>query len=173
VDDDVLRDLFLDDSSEASEGEYDGPDDVIVGGAHVGPPVPHVGHPLRGPASRATVMVRVGDFGTISFYEHNRRFHARCKGHGCTLQRSNKPSAVGAAAKGRPLGLLLLWLQRSGNYHNKHDHHNPFSIMLCSFLRAERMAAREYLATLPNGVALLECERPKRPDEPDEPEGFP
>ena len=73
--------------------------------------------------------------------------------------------------RGRPLGFLWWWL--GSIKEAKKDHCDIWHVSWVE--REERIAAREALKLVPDGLTLLDCERPRREylDEPEEPMGMP
>ena len=85
-----------------------------------------------------------------------------------TVVASDSSRTKNQRGQGRPVGHLIAWLRAQGKHSSQHDHCHDFK---CT--RAERVAAREYLYTLPQGKEFAdEVERPKRADEEDEPEAI-
>ena len=120
---------------------------------------------LRLPAEYSVEVVG----GRLAFYAAG-FFTATCRNprHGrCVMTRSSQPG--GKAAQGRPLGLLMSWLQRSDLCLSKEEHWNKESMPSLE----QRTAARNQLASVVGGQTLLAFERPKRPGEADEPEAKP
>ena len=123
-----------------------------------------------------------GEVGRIVYYpmrhkgpDHG-RFECQCnRGHGrCTLSAVNWGSGVvGAAAQGRPLGMLASWAVDLGAVcESNPDHKNKFAFaVLLTHERRER--ARRVLGDLPGGAELLAKERPCRLGEGEEPARLP
>ena len=95
------------------------------------PPSPHE-MPARKRARRdAPSMVLAVEFGTITFFESNQNFEARCRLHEderCTLTRAAHRAAGSTAPAqrgGRPLGLLAAWLSVASMFPDKESHRDP------------------------------------------------
>jgi hypothetical protein len=128
----------------------------------------------KGPRERADVVVHFPN-GKISFYQKSLSFETCCfcPGHDdCRLTRSAKPSKWKTRlGQGRPLGLLVAWLMNTNSLGDKAEHCNAFVVMGLS--QEIRLAARDTLRGMPNGQALLDCERPLKDGEGPEPEDVP
>ena len=113
---------------------------------------------------------------TITYYPHDQRFQAVCNHvghlplHKCRLTRYLPRPGADPESKGRPCGLMAAWLTMDlaiNSIIDRHGHQDPFLIL--SISRAERIAGRQLLKSLPGGLALLNCERPIGDGEPEEP----
>ena len=127
------------------------------------------------PREKAVCTVAIGNH-SISYFAATKhstaRFEATCKHPGhlpknrCRLTRHIHDNMMDPNA-GRPLGLLVAWLLCANNFNDLEEHECPFLIKC--LLRSERIKAREWLKTLPNGLKLLSFERKQRDGEPEEP----
>jgi len=119
--------------------------------------------------------------GTIKYYYSNETFEAFCKKHGgrCTLTRNatGTRKADGSVSGGRPLGLLLLWLQRShsniDNLVDKDAHTNKKYIKklsgpACKSLRRQLRARLALRTSNESAFNLLAAERHKSDGEDSE-----
>lgn len=103
--------------------------------------------------------------------------HCGNPAHGklCRLNRTCRPAARGRPAQGRPLGLLLAWLECHRHYPTKEAHHDITStrnICLCPHLsEAKRSEARAALQVEDPETynTLAGLERDRRADEGSEP----
>ena len=145
---------------------------VIGSSSPVGPPPPPKAPPPFAARGKADVVVVVPGLGAIRYYDKDKRMEATCAVHASERCRLTRGTRVGVDPDyGRPIGFMMLWLQRSHLPHvaMKAEHTNPFFYaLLCSAIE-DRRAAREALKALPNGPELMAFERPRRDDEPDEP----
>lgn len=114
--------------------------------------------------------------GRIVYYITRQEFYAECglrgAGHDKLCRRCRTSRAPAGnwrnSAQGRPLGMLVLWLQSAGFFDSSDNHKLLFS---CTF--EQRKAARQHLKELPGSSVLFEFERPKLPEEDSEPEQDP
>ena len=115
--------------------------------------------------------------GQIVFHKTRKDFYAECPVRGddvgqhgklCRKCRTSKASGGRKSAQGRPLGLLVSWLQKA-HEHASADSHK----VLCRSSFAERKAARQFRKSLPGSSALLDHERPVQAGEDSEPEQEP
>ena len=135
--------------------------------------------------SGTEIVVKVGEYGELHFYPLHNNVTAicRCPGHGADCKKTRtmnapKPKAAGSSGsskggvregQGRPIGLLVRWLQLQ-DQHASRQSHCENSIMLTISLE-ERQSAREFFRALPDAHKILSKERAKRDDEPhDEPD---
>lgn len=115
--------------------------------------------------------------GKVTFYRSDGRFEAVCRQHQqtskaiCRLTRTSAENAR-KAAQGRPLGLLVAWLELARHHGCGREHKDPVFVN-AGITLAQRQAARRSLEATDGGVALLACERPQREGEPAEPVGVP
>eukprot|EP00971_Amphidinium_carterae_P333415 6468159-Amphidinium_carterae.8 len=114
------------------------------------------------------------DGGRISYYTSKDCFEAFCdrSSHGttCTLTRTRKGrmrQGVETSIAGRPLGLLLAWLQRGANCHCKEEHKCPSVLAGCTY--EMRASARAEMMQSSVGRELSSYERGKHEEETDEP----
>ena len=121
------------------------------------------------------VRVDIPGCGHSCFYEDG-RFEATCTNpahksgsHFCRLTRGSLRNAGMELANGRPLGTLVTWVKAafSSDCPTRDEHRSAFYVM--GLLRPDRVAARTWLATQPNGRELLACERRRDDGEPEEP----
>lgn len=147
---------------------------------------PEVVAPLgRGESQRHIVgaagseVVVVTKWGKITFYPHDSRFEAVCRFHQeagdsrrCRLTRLATKNRS-RKAQGRPLGLMLAWLEdaecRPGS---RSEHVLPMHVGT-SYSYDKRRYYRNLLKNMDNGPLLLEKERPQGEDPDSEPEGCP
>ena len=133
-------------------------------------------HP-REPATRA-VGVRGGQesrdvfelpdgSGTLRYYHASGSMQAFCC-LGRSLHSSDcRKSATCCPVKrgsGRPIGLLVAWLQAAIDFDDKTEH-----VHSCRPTYEARKAAREWFMTLPGASDFCSFEKPKAPGDPDEP----
>ncbi len=71
--------------------------------------------------------------------------------------------------QGRPVGFLAAWLLKGSECVSLEEHRGELTPLTLVFSQYERLEAREYLMTLPNGDTLVSFERPLRDGEPSEP----
>lgn len=136
---------------------------------------PATGAPLSAsePSRLAEVTFEIPNLGTLRFYATRNEFVAHCthqQGHDrCRLSRSSSASLAGnREGQGRPLGLLVAWLQAAHGFQDGRAH-----VRMPRPDLATRQAAREFLKTLEGSGALLLAERPRRAGEPEEPPTVP
>ena len=150
----MLRDVETASSSDAEDSSPSS-----SGGA---PPAPAV-VPIRvGRGRPAAAIVSVPN-GRIAYYENTVDFYGYCLDplcHGCRLSRRGNARASNPA-QGRPLGLLMAWIQASGT--QAHIDKGPWPDY------EARCRARAALAAIDGANALFAFERARRPDEGDEP----
>ena len=138
---------------------------IAVGPGDAGVPTESgAGH--SGPRGAADCVVRFHGLGKIAYYARYSRFEATCEQHGCRLSKSPDASLAGRLAKGRPLGFMSLWLRRQDWFASKEEHLNVFSFAMLASMVDERVEAREFLRSLPEGPRMCEAERPRRHGEP-------
>ena len=129
---------------------------------------------MRAAAIREEVFVLPDDLGELDYSVSGEYIRAHCWRHGdaCRRQRTIRSSdAIGREGQGRPVGLLIAWLQRG---HEKATAAEHVAMRSNSFTRQERQAARQYLYSLPGGHAWAdEREREQRGREAVEPEWVP
>lgn len=151
----------------------------VIGAPPQPPNVPPGGRPL---ADGAPVMV-VTRYGRITFYPHDSRFEAVCRFHQpdpeapvrlklCRLTRSALPNPR-KKAQGRPLGLIMAWLEDDARRPETRDDHCTPLFVNVTYDRQCRRMHRHQLRSLNNGEALLACERALGEGEDSEPEGMP
>ena len=140
------------------------------------PPAPISAHGSEAdPRGHSEVSVFT-KFGKISFYPSDNRFECRCRHHQvgakhCVLTRTKKEN-VGRPAQGRPLGLMMAWLESCELYETKADHGNKLWIQV-ELTQEVRLRARLELRKLLNGPVLESMERQLRAGEAEEPEDIP
>ncbi len=78
------------------------------------------------------------------------------------MQRTVAPK--GGRASGRPIGLLVAWLQKAKNYDHASGHKHS-----CIITREDRVSARSFFETLPNWREFAQFERELADGEPSEP----
>ena len=115
----------------------------------------------------------LGPLGRLRFYPHTKVLVAVCPSHGpdCRMQRSvqahprarDRSSILGG--QGRPLGLLMSWLQAQTEHPTQQEH-----IHLFSAARGARLEGRATLLLQPGGAGFAAAtERPMEEGEEDEP----
>ena len=131
--------------------------------------------PERGPrAAAADIDVAVPGGGRIKFYISTDQFVAHCPlaelhGRACRLTRTCLPGP--RPGQGRPLGLLMSWIQRAGEFGSQDAHvrlQGPPGASVNDL--ANRTNARAAAMAAPEMDALFEQERGKDEGEADEPE---
>ncbi len=183
VQDDIQDELFSNVESDA-DMETTGQDVVIAGVAQPDPPANPAADAdaedpqPRQPASRA-VGVRGGHesrdvfelpdgSGTLRYYHASGSMQAFCC-LGRSLHSSDcRKSATCCPVRrgsGRPIGLLVAWLQGGTGFDNKTEH-----VHSCRPSYEERKAAREWFMSLPHASEFCEFEKPKAPGDTDEPQ---
>lgn len=137
------------------------------------PPPPEVPRERQGPDDR--VYLDVGGGGRLVYYKTRQEFYAECPLRGTGHQRNCRRSRTSRSSEnmrrpgqGRPLGLLLAWLE-SAEQHDTSDSHK----VLFHTTHEDRKNARQFLKTLPGSDALFEYERHLEPGEDSEPEQEP
>ena len=129
---------------------------------------------VRAAAVRELVFPLPEARGEIHFSFSGSYLRAHCWTHGdaCRRQRTVRASdALGREGQGRPIGLLMSWLRRANTVASADEH---VAMRAASFSQHERMEARAYFYSLPNGQAWAEeHERRRRSRETDEPRSVP
>ena len=189
---DPLRELFGDSSADGSDDDWPGgapggggmPAGPLGGagssasgsGDAMPPPPPPALAPEDTVRGKADIVVRLHGFGQIAYYKRYDRFQATCEKHdSCRLSRASRPKCFDPTrpARGRPLGLMAVWLLSQAHYDSKADHHNVFSLALLATGMEDRRDARNHLLAMPGGEELSSYERPRRKKEPVEEVGLP
>lgn len=167
---------------DALEGGGDAPEPAHVSGMQadaVEPPPPPVPDeaPRRNPAGPraggerdmdSKEIISIGRFGELRYYPQHGHITAFCDlrssfhAPDCRLQRTVQPKSD--RASGRPIGLLVAWLQQCGSYDHATGHKHG-----CKPTLQDRRNAREYFNTLPGAQEFSQYERPARPGDPEEP----
>ena len=104
--------------------------------------------------------------------------HCRQPGHGdgCRLNRTVKAGRKANGSQGRPVGLLMAWLEDAANHPTRAAHlaaARAAAPVPEAYTREARQLARDRCkAIFAEGTGPLARERPKRPDELSEPEGL-
>eukprot|EP00971_Amphidinium_carterae_P262010 5197117-Amphidinium_carterae.2 len=133
--------------------------------------------PVRVSSTQAAASVCL-PFGKIAFHYSKMGFEAQCSRHkNCNLSRTalakgKKKNLFGWPLGGRPVGFLAAWLS-DVEPNTKEEHKNL--ARLCGYTLASRTAARDHVASLPDGTQLLSYERKqeaKEPAEPNELDGY-
>lgn len=123
----------------------------------------------------ATESFKVGSHGELRYHSGMQIMTAVCNEpdhDDCRRQRTVVASdAMRTAAqkgRGRPVGHLVAWLRSQGRFSSQRSHCHDFK---CSL--EERVAAREFLYSLPGGREFAAMsERPQREEEGEEPKGI-
>lgn len=132
----------------------------------------------RQPTTRNTgisEVFKVGSHGELRYHPVMKVLTAVCNepDHDDCRRRRTVVASEGTRTKtqkgqGRPAGHLVAWLRSQCSHVSQYSHCHDFK---CT--RADRIAAREYLYSLPEGKRFADAvERPKRADEEDEPESL-
>lgn len=128
----------------------------------------------RAPSLECTIMV---DGGSITYYESNDNFEARCHAHfesRCTLTRAaaaNRSTLATGARGGRPLGFLAAWLSVGHACADKKAHKERASVARIGAATGHdiRKACRRSLADVIGADILLQHERAPAAGEEEEP----
>jgi len=108
--------------------------------------------------------------GTIVWNEAASSLDAHCTYHAeCRLNRTTRPGPRAYGQQGRPVGMLLAWLEKGATCATKADH-EAMKKDLMALIHPDRQrlrAAAEAIAFPP-----LELERPRLPGEDPEPLGL-
>ena len=125
---------------------------------------------LRATAIPELVLDLGPGLGSVHYNVSGQYFRAHCPCHGdeCRRQRTARESETGRAGQGRPIGLLVAWLQSAHAADSKEQHVR----MKVAGLSA-RQEARRFFLGLPGSTDLTDREREKKPGEPDEPVTIP
>ena len=176
---DLLAELEALHAQDASKPGPDAPADaaaVDVPEVHE-PSASSAGYGPHGPrkTGEPTTVVVLPDLGEIRFNKVENNYIAICKdprhvgGAECKRVRTaNAPSGRRGSnpGQGRPLGLLVRWLQLAPSHATSEGHKRAID----GIRRADRVTAREVFKTLDGALALKAFERPSRDDEQSEPE---
>ena len=120
--------------------------------------------------------LEIPHLGKLRYYRHEKHVIAVCSNpehHDCRMTRTlEEPPRVGkpgskSAGQGRPLGLMLAWLQKQFDYSTQQAH-----LKSCKPDLESRQEARRELRGMPRGEAFLAYERALRPGESEEPEAI-
>ena len=132
--------------------------------------MPHAA-PDPGLGIRGVDVVVVVPIGRIAHYPQG-FFEATCAVRPrCRLQRTSKPKVRGRVAAGRPLGLVVAWLESSTRFATQQEHISVFAIATLS--HPVREAARHRLAAYVIAGPLFAVERPRREGECEELDALP
>lgn len=105
----------------------------------------------RGAGEVEVVFLVLG--GTLAYYSKRNRFYAYCQeashGKSCRLERT--AHAGKRKGQGRPVGLLMAWLQDGARHANQKDHVNSAR----GLGHAQRVAGRQHFETLASARELL------------------
>ena len=121
---------------------------------------------IRAPRTAATVL-DLGELGDLRFYPKSGVMSAfcRCENHrggpDCRRSATCRPKGPGA---GRPLGMLVAWLQRNSDFSSQMEH-----VHACHTTLAQRQAARRWLMQQPGSADFASFEKPARDGEDLEP----
>ena len=127
---------------------------------------------VRAPGN-AELVVDLGDLGQIRYNQTFGFLRAHCPLHGatCLRQRTLADSPMPSrAGQGRPVGLLVHWLQKASDYGDAASHKK---MAVGSF--SSRSQAREHVKAYDSHDALFQVEREQREseDEGEEPTTIP
>ena len=114
-------------------------------------------------------VIHIGDH-ELHYNVTGEYFRAHCGLHvGCRRQRTLKASqfAFHNRGQGRPLGLLLAWLNDASQYADREAHTKAHAR---TFSHDKRSHERNSFKDLPDSKIFLDLERPKNEDEKSEPE---
>ena len=122
---------------------------------------------------RGYTYVQLGDLGWMCFNQSN--INAHCSIHSCFSQKCHADRVrfphvgpgASRAGQGRPLGFLMLWLQRAADYDNHSSRQCKIALGSAAW-HQERVSARQALAQIEGADMLFAAERPLRPDEEQE-----
>ena len=133
-------------------------------------PAPAVAEPLQPRRavvgrSRTGTEVRFSTpVGDLAFYPQNSTMSAFCtnpRHNDCRRNRTVKPSEnIFRQGQGRPIGLLMAWLQQSNDYATKDEH-----VRWCNPGFRHRQSGRSQFMALNDAARFAAHERPRRPDE--------
>ena len=124
------------------------------------PEVPRVGAAAR----TAGVVMVIPGHGELRFYPGTATMAVFCRRHECDCRRSSTCAPKKAGSSGRPIGFLVMWLQRAADFENKMAHVHSSVIR-----HEERVAARAHFQTLEGWQSFAEHEKPRADGDPDEP----
>ena len=112
--------------------------------------------------------------GTLRVYEANQNFVMQCKAPGhdaCFLTRKRRARPGGDGTRGgRPLGLMMAWIDAAGDYESSRSHVDVGRCALFD-LPTRSAARRAFMETYgAAAVTMAAYERDRVPGEPEEPE---
>lgn len=106
--------------------------------------------------------IDIPGLGQLRYYKNSGNISAACTIHSADCRRS--ATTISQNKSGRPIGLLVAWLQLGHDYSARTSH-----VHSCKPSLTERQAAREFFNSLEGSSEFSQYERPKKSDEPDEP----
>lgn len=153
-----------DSSYSSSSSSTSGRDEIVAGARKTKSPK----SPTQRRAPLTEHVIHVGDGHELHFNISGEYMRAHCGQHeGCRRQRTVKPSqfAFHNRGQGRPIGLLMSWLQDAKLYETKAAHGKARANNFKT-----RAGARSFFKTCPNADTFLEFERGQEEGEGSEPE---
>jgi hypothetical protein len=172
----VEADVVEDGAALAAGPVADGPAEPVADGAALAAGPVADGPVADGPGAEQGQVVIYGTNGKITFYPSDKRFEAVCRVHQiagdrlCRLTRSGLANPR-RSTQGRPLGLMLAWLEDPEHMPLERDEHVKPLHVKTAYAHGLRSLHRGRIAGMLNGTLMLSKERPQRPDEASEPEG--
>lgn len=144
-------------------------DDAVV--AVVPRPRPPASNHERIPGYRdhySREIFDIPNLGQLRYYPQHQNITAFCglrtceHQPDCRMQRAVAPK--GGRASGRPIGLLVAWLQKAKDFDHASGHKHS-----CVITMEDRVSARSFFETLPNWREFAQFERELADGEPSEP----